>query len=329
MDLTDFQFMPLYIGRLQKSKAWLRCKRQPELAFYMLNLWLRSWHEIPAGTIENDDDVLADAAMCTPDKWDRIKAKVLAGWETTEDGRLQHPVVAEIAVKSWADKQEYRRKKEEERLRKAAKRAQSSNGNDPDDPDVSGGQPADIQQTGDGIPAEIALKGKGKGEVRDSVSNTSKTRGQVLDGDEKSRRFDLVRSAMNIHPDDTSWSGIKPWLEMWEVRAADFDADVLATILSVMSKKPANFTPMAMNYFDAAVQQNFDARVRRAELPAPESTLPTAPVNQEESRWNARLAGYRKGNPWDADRNGPPPGEPGCKVPPHLLIEAANTSSAA
>lgn len=159
------------------------------------------------------------------------------------------------------------------------------------------------------------------------LTHVSKTRAQILEPEEKNRRFDLVRSAMNIHPDDTSWGGIKPWLEMWEVRGAEFEADVLATMLSVMSKKLPTFTPNAMNYFDDAVQKNFDARVRRGELPAPESTLPAAPINQDESRWSARLAGYRRGNPWDADRNGPAPGEPGCKVPAHLLIEAASSAA--
>ncbi len=39
VDLTDFQFMPLDVARLRRSKAWLICKRRPELAFYMMNLW--------------------------------------------------------------------------------------------------------------------------------------------------------------------------------------------------------------------------------------------------------------------------------------------------
>jgi hypothetical protein len=95
-DLREFPYMPLYIQRLQRSKAWLRCKRRPELAFYMVNLWMRAWHEVPAGMIENDDDVLADAAMADPWAWDKIKADVLYGWHE-QGGFLVHPVIAEIA----------------------------------------------------------------------------------------------------------------------------------------------------------------------------------------------------------------------------------------
>lgn len=319
IDLTDFQFMPLFIGRLQRSKAWLRCKRQPELAFYMLNLWLRSWHEIPAGTIENDDDVLADAAMCSPDKWDKIKAKVLVGWTTRGDGRLEHPVVAEIAAQSWAEKVEYRRKKEEERLRKAAKRAQSGNGHEPDDPDLSGGHPADNSGLSDGIPAETALKGKG--EVRDSVSLSSKTRAQI-EPDEKQKRFDRIKAAINVDPEDPSWSAINGWLEMWELRGADFEADVLATVLQMMSKKPQTFTPNALIYFDATIQQNIDARIRRAEAPAPRSTLPPKPFNPDDEKWAARLRAFNGDGTWDA-KWGVMPGELGCQAPQHLLEQAA------
>lgn len=99
IDVRHLPYMPLQIERLKRSKAWLRCKRRPELAFYILNLWMRAWHEVPAGSIEDDDDVLADAAMCPPEKWDEIKALVLTGWHL-EDGRLYHDTVTELAAEA-------------------------------------------------------------------------------------------------------------------------------------------------------------------------------------------------------------------------------------
>ncbi len=92
-------YMPLQIDRLRRSKTWLRCKRNPEIAFYMVNLWMRAWHEIPAGSIEDDDDVLADAAMCSPEKWEELKDDILQGWER-RDGRVWHSTVTEIATES-------------------------------------------------------------------------------------------------------------------------------------------------------------------------------------------------------------------------------------
>ena len=97
IDVQCLPYMPLQVERLRKSKAWLRCKRKPELAFYMVNLWMRAWHEIPAGSIEDDDDVLADAAMASPDEWQRLKDDILHGWERRE-GRIWHSTVTEIAA---------------------------------------------------------------------------------------------------------------------------------------------------------------------------------------------------------------------------------------
>jgi hypothetical protein len=51
VDLRDFPWMPVDIHRLRRSKALLICKRRPELAFYMINLWTASWHEKPAGAL--------------------------------------------------------------------------------------------------------------------------------------------------------------------------------------------------------------------------------------------------------------------------------------
>lgn len=99
LDVQCLPYMPLQIERLRKSKAWLRCKRNPEIAFYMVNLWMRAWHEIPAGSIEDDDDVLADAAMCSPEKWELLKDDILHGWER-RDGRVWHSTVTEIATES-------------------------------------------------------------------------------------------------------------------------------------------------------------------------------------------------------------------------------------
>ncbi|WP_434732914.1 YdaU family protein [Rhizobium sp. YTUHZ044] len=99
LDVQCLPYMPLQIERLRRSKAWLRCKRNPEVAFYMVNLWMRAWHEIPAGSIEDDDDVLADAAMCSPEKWEELKADILKGWDR-RDGRVWHSTVIELATEA-------------------------------------------------------------------------------------------------------------------------------------------------------------------------------------------------------------------------------------
>lgn len=102
VDLRDFAYMPLDVVRLMRSSAWRKIRRAPELGYWSVNLWASSWHEVPAASLPDDDDELADFARCEPKTWDKVKAKVLAGWVKCSDGRLYHPVVAEKALEAWA-----------------------------------------------------------------------------------------------------------------------------------------------------------------------------------------------------------------------------------
>jgi len=110
VDLRSYEYMPLDVVRLMRSSTWRKVRRQPELGYWMMNLWVSSWHEVPAASLPDDDDELADFARCEPKVWDKVKAKVLAGWTKCSDGRLYHPVVAEKAVESWAKMNQQRKR---------------------------------------------------------------------------------------------------------------------------------------------------------------------------------------------------------------------------
>jgi hypothetical protein len=99
-DLRHFQSMPVDVDRLRRSKAWLICRRRPELGFHMFNLWGRAWREVPAGSLEDDDDVLADAAMCSPDRWPKIRTEAMRGWTKFADNRLYHRTVCEKVIEA-------------------------------------------------------------------------------------------------------------------------------------------------------------------------------------------------------------------------------------
>lgn len=107
-DLTDYKFMPLHVERLRRSKGWLIAKKRPELGFYMINLWSSSWHEVPAASLEDDDDMLCELALCDPKKWSKVKEVVMRGWVKCSDGRLYHEIVAEVALEAWDGKRKQR-----------------------------------------------------------------------------------------------------------------------------------------------------------------------------------------------------------------------------
>lgn len=100
-DCSSYGYMPLNIDRLHKSRAWLICKRRPELFFYMHNLWTTAWKETPAASLENDEDWLADKACCPFDLWPQVREDVMRGFVLCSDGRWYHELIAVYALEAW------------------------------------------------------------------------------------------------------------------------------------------------------------------------------------------------------------------------------------
>jgi hypothetical protein len=108
VDLSGLEYFPLYHERLKQSVVWLIAKRDPAIGFYSLNLWMRAFTSVPAGSIDIADkaimdDVLASAAECYPQAWPQVRETVLRGW-TEIGGRLHHRVVSEIAWEVWVSR---------------------------------------------------------------------------------------------------------------------------------------------------------------------------------------------------------------------------------
>lgn len=101
VDLTDFAFMPFEFGRLFKSETWILSNDAEKVA--ALTLWGKSWTEVPAGSIPDDDRMLAHLSGAGP-RWKRLKAMALRGWVRADDGRMYHPVVCEKALEAWYEK---------------------------------------------------------------------------------------------------------------------------------------------------------------------------------------------------------------------------------
>lgn len=170
--MRGLPYMPLKIEQLKASRTWLVCRRRPELAFYLINLWMRAWGEEPAGSIEDDDDVLAAAADCPPDKWPAIREAALAGWVRCSDGRLYHPTLCEIAAETFEKRTAIEQERAADRARKREKYRRASAGktaNSEKPPPENRISPPEKSQ----IPPEFALKGreeKGREERKEDAS---------------------------------------------------------------------------------------------------------------------------------------------------------------
>lgn len=115
-DLRDFPFMPLDIQRLFNSEFHARANDSEWRVG--LTLWLKSFHQVPAGSIPDDEVSLTRLAELGRDvkSWRKVKAVALHGWTKCSDGRLYHPVVAEKAAEAWAGKKNQRARTGKARL---------------------------------------------------------------------------------------------------------------------------------------------------------------------------------------------------------------------
>lgn len=121
VDLRDFPRMGLDVARLRNSE--LVVDLPPEICWAALLLWCAAWHEVPAGSVPNNDRWLADKCGYVSRgqidvSWGQIRAGVLRGFVECSDGRLYHKVTCEIALDAWSSKLRQRWISECARVRK-------------------------------------------------------------------------------------------------------------------------------------------------------------------------------------------------------------------
>lgn len=97
-DLRHFPNMPLEVGRLRDSD--IASVGDPEVFRCAVLLWCAAWHQIPAGSLPDDDPTLARLAGLGRDvkTWKRLRLDVLRGFKQFADGRLYHRVVCEKVI---------------------------------------------------------------------------------------------------------------------------------------------------------------------------------------------------------------------------------------
>jgi hypothetical protein len=123
VDLQDFRFMPLDVVRLRDSSLIAQATGE-EFRCAVL-LWCAAWHQVPAGSLPDDDAVLAGYAGFgrSIKRWQKRRPIVMRGWVKCADGRLYHPVVSEKALGAYDAKLRKFFKNECDRIKKFSFRA--------------------------------------------------------------------------------------------------------------------------------------------------------------------------------------------------------------
>ena len=146
-DLRGFPFMPLDVERLAQSDLAAIATGDEFRAAVLL--WCAAWHQKPAGSVPDDDRVLAHLAGFgrNIDGWLEVKEVALRGFELCRDGRLYHLVLAAKVLEAWGRKESVSDARDVDRQRKKEWRDQkrlkkTTHG--------SQGRPADVQRTSSG-----------------------------------------------------------------------------------------------------------------------------------------------------------------------------------
>jgi hypothetical protein len=101
VDLKAYPFTPMFRARLFGSSFHAKANDAEWRAG--VTLWLKSWDQVPAGTLPDDDIEQCRLAELGRDHktWAKVKARALHGWFKCSDGRLHHAVVAEGVLDAW------------------------------------------------------------------------------------------------------------------------------------------------------------------------------------------------------------------------------------
>ena len=136
IDLRSYCWMKLDLSRLHSSD-FIHLASNEEFGS-AVKLWTESMRQVPAGSLPNDDNILASLAgyRGSPRRWMKVRTIALHGFSLCSDGRLYHPVLAEMVLDAWGNKTQQPasspsdpRAKDRERLRRwrAAQRARQEN----------------------------------------------------------------------------------------------------------------------------------------------------------------------------------------------------------
>lgn len=116
----------LDMARFKASDTWLRAKSVRTRALCLF-LWAEAWGQTPAGSLPNDDELIALMLDLEAAEFAAVKPILMRGWWLAEDGRLYHHVLVERVIEMMG-----RRRSDSDR--QAAKRARDKGRTPPDSP---------------------------------------------------------------------------------------------------------------------------------------------------------------------------------------------------
>jgi hypothetical protein len=122
-NLRDFPKMMVDVKRLRDSNFGAAVTGEEFRCGVFL--WCAAWHQEPAGSLPDDDIQLAKLSGVGRNQreWKKVRAGALYGFVKCSDGRLYHPVIAEMVLEAQRSRFEHWYVTECRRIKKAAQRS--------------------------------------------------------------------------------------------------------------------------------------------------------------------------------------------------------------
>lgn len=213
--------MPLDVARLRDSAFAAKASGDEFMAGVLL--WCASWHQIPAGSLPDDDAELSALAGFgrVVKEWRKVKTMALHGWVKCSDGRLYHETVAEKVNESWRAKLKQRWLTECARIKKWNERHDRKLAIPDFETWLSlncpSGQPANVAsdkpQVSQGQDGDIGSKGQGQGERQGQGKDKPKAAVPAVVPEKPVQPKLLDEGVPN-------WVPAKPWAAFVEMRKA-------------------------------------------------------------------------------------------------------------
>ena len=108
---------------------------------------------------------------------------------------------------------------------------------------------------------------------------------------------------------------IADWLGKAPEQAETIEEIIRQRVRQKRSSDP-DFLPSTWRYFSEAIDEGLQFRARRQAEPDFDPV-----IDQQEAQDRAHLRLFYEKKPWRENLWGPPPGQPGCRIPPPLIAE--------
>ncbi len=151
VDLRGMPGFMLNVERLLQSE--LVALGTPEECWAAFMLWCRAWQQFPAGSLPNDERVLASFSGAGR-RWRKVREMALHGFVRCSDGRLYHKVLSQEVLVAWRKRQTYRN--DQERLRRWREDKRNAFGNGAGNADET--RFNTVSETRSETPVEMPLK---------------------------------------------------------------------------------------------------------------------------------------------------------------------------